>query len=80
MGTGDGAFLMTSDDFAAWVALMKERGLSEWDLVGALGTGKNQIKRWRERGAPQYVALACAALAYGLPAWREPCVKERSQR
>ncbi len=61
---------MTPTDFTAWVALMKSRGLSERDLVRALGTGNNQIKRWRDHGAPVYIALAAAALAFGLPAWR----------
>ncbi len=61
---------MTATDFAAWLALMKERGLSEAACARLLGTGNNQPKRWREHGAPAYIALACAAIAYGLPAWR----------
>jgi len=69
---------MTPADFTAWVALMKERGYSERDLVKMLGTGSNQITRWRRNGAPPYIGLACAALAYGLQSWRQPENLERS--
>jgi len=62
---------MTAADFDAWVALMKER--HRWnasECARQLGCGRNQIAKWRETGAPDYIALACAALAYGLPPWR----------
>jgi hypothetical protein len=61
---------MTPQDFSAWVAHMRQtRDLREYDLVKLLGTGSNQISRWKRTGAPLYVALACAAIACGLPAW-----------
>jgi len=63
---------MTPADFQAWVALMAARGLSERQLVKALGTGSNQITRWKRNGAPTYIGLACAALSFGLPEWRSP--------
>lgn len=60
---------MTADDFAAWVALMKQRGHSERSLVAWLGTGSNQITRWKRHGAPPYIALAIAAIEADLPGW-----------
>ena len=64
---------MTPADFQAWVALMAARGLSERQLVKELGTGNNQITRWKRNGAPEYVGLACSALLNGLrPFARRP--------
>jgi len=62
---------MSASDFSAWVALMKER--HRWtamECARQLGCGRNQIARWCDKGAPAYIGLACAALAYGLPSWR----------
>ena len=62
---------MTPSDFTAWAAEMKAaHRLSEAALVRALGCGQNQITRWKRKGAPQYIALACAALSIGLQPWR----------
>jgi hypothetical protein len=62
---------MTPIDFTAWVAHMKAtRRWSASRCSRELGCGINQIKIWSERGAPAYIALACAALSFGLPAWR----------
>lgn len=62
---------MAAPDFAAWVALMKAtRGWSARRCARELACGVNQIAIWSETGAPLYIGLACAALAYGLPAWR----------
>lgn len=64
---------MTADDFAAWVALMQTaRHWSAARCARELSCGKNQIAIWSRRGAPDHIGLACAALAYGLPAWRDP--------
>ncbi len=60
---------MTSADFTAWLAFMKERGISQGDCAKLLGISNNQPKRWREHGAPPYISLACAALVAGLPPW-----------
>jgi hypothetical protein len=62
---------MTPSDFAAWVAHMK--ATQRWSgarCARELGCGVNQIKRWSATGAPAYIGLACAALTFGLPAWR----------
>ncbi len=57
---------MTPSAFAAWLALMRaERHWSGVRCARELGCGGNQIKRWRERGAPIYIGLACAALMAG---------------
>jgi hypothetical protein len=62
---------VTAADFTAWVAHMKAtRNWSARRCSRELGCGVNQIGRWSEAGAPPYIALACAALAYGLPPWQ----------
>lgn len=61
---------MTPAAFTAWVDHMKvSRGWSDQDCRRALGCGFNQVRRWKQTGAPLYIALACAALSYGLPAF-----------
>lgn len=62
---------MSHQDFAAWVAHMKAtRKWSARECSRQLGCGINQIAIWSENGAPPYIGLACAALAFGLPAWK----------
>jgi hypothetical protein len=64
---------MTASDFSAWVAAMKAtRGWKQKDCAVALGVQPRQIGRWRDSGAPAYVALACAAIAADLAAWGRP--------
>lgn len=64
---------MSPAAFTSWVAAMKAtRKWSARRCARELGCGVNQIARWSANGAPTYIALACAALSYGLPAWREP--------
>jgi ribosome-binding protein aMBF1 (putative translation factor) len=59
---------MTPADFADWIAAMRAtRGWLQKDCALALGVQPRQIGRWRDSGAPPYVALACAAIAAGLP-------------
>lgn len=71
---------MTAPDFAAWLALMKARaGWSKRRAARELGATPNTILNWERSGAPPYVALACAALAYGLAPWRQVDPSERSQ-
>lgn len=56
---------MTAAEFIAW----RERlGLNQAKAAEALGTGPNQPRAY-ERGQPipKYIALACAAIAHGLP-------------
>jgi len=57
---------MTATSLRAW---RKRLGLSQRDAAEALGVSLRQYSDY-ERGiaeVPQTVALACAALAYGLP-------------
>jgi hypothetical protein len=63
---------MNPTDFLAWRIHMnrKERPLSERDTAEMLGASRTAIRGWSTKGAPRYIALACAALAYGLPEWR----------
>lgn len=60
---------MTADDFNAWLTHM---GLTGRKAARQLGVADNTIVKYRREGAPEYIALACAALAFGLPAWRNP--------
>jgi hypothetical protein len=59
---------MTAADFRAWLAHMAFK--SDTEAARALGCGRNSIAAWKKKAPPDYIALACAALAYGLPAWR----------
>lgn len=62
---------MKAEDFSAWVAFMREtRRWSGAECARHLGCGINQVTVWKVRGAPGYIGLACAAVAFGLPAWR----------
>lgn len=60
---------MTPSDFTAWRAHL---GLSRAEAARRLGCGINQPQIWEEGKTPipEYIALACAAIAFGLPAWR----------
>lgn len=59
---------MTAADFTAWVAHMRAaRGWSDMECSRQLGCGENQIRAWKAKGAPHYIALACAALARRTP-------------
>jgi len=70
---------MTASDFSSWVAHMKAtRNWSARECSRQLGCGVNQIAIWSEKGAPQYIGLACAALAYGLPPWRDVKIGARN--
>lgn len=59
---------MTASDFTAWLTRM---GWSDSEAARRLGCGRNSIRFWRQRGAPLYIGLAAAALAFGLPAWKQ---------
>lgn len=59
---------MTAEDFIAWRGVL---GFNRAEASRRLGIAPNTVTAY-ERGQPipLYVALACAALAYGLPPWR----------
>lgn len=68
---------MTSDDFRAWMSHMgaqkgKER-LSEREASEVLGWSRMAVRNaLNGKDPPRYIALACAAAAFGLPEWRKP--------
>ncbi|MDR3449534.1 MAG: hypothetical protein P4M15_07295 [Alphaproteobacteria bacterium] len=57
---------MTADRFACWLDRLH---LSNTEAAKVLGCGINTIARYKKPGAkiPRYIALACAALAHGVP-------------
>lgn len=64
---------MTAADFAAWVAMMHStRKWSAMRCAKELGCSYNALKGWSQKGAPQYIGLACTALAQGWPEWKAP--------
>jgi hypothetical protein len=63
---------MTAAQFEAFVTFTAVRyGWPARKLADALDISENTMTAWRRTGAPRHVALACAALAFGLPAWRK---------
>lgn len=56
---------MTAYQFKQW----RERlGFNRVQAAEALGLGRNQPQRYEEgQPIPKYIALACAAIAFGLP-------------
>ncbi len=59
---------MTGDDFTAWMAHM---GFNIAKTSTGLGISRNSVSKYMAEGAPDYIALACSALAQGLPKWRK---------
>jgi hypothetical protein len=57
---------MTAERFSWWLDRLH---LSNTAAAKALGCGINTITRYKKPGAkiPLYIALACAALAHGVP-------------
>lgn len=65
---------MTSEAFNAWRLLVnrgKDRPLSERETAELLGCSRTAIRGWSTKGAPKYIALACSAIAHGLPEWEK---------
>jgi hypothetical protein len=57
---------MTSSSFLAW---RKRLGFNKSKAALALGMSRNALMGYEDgsKKIPQYVALACAALAHGIP-------------
>ncbi|AQQ02405.1 hypothetical protein B0E33_01370 [Roseibium algicola] len=64
---------MTSDDFKAWLADMKEAGLATSDAHCGrlLGRSANQIVNMKNKGADKATGLACSALLAGLDEYQK---------
>jgi hypothetical protein len=60
---------MTPEDFTAWLAHI---GWSKRRAARELGCSFNSVAAWCAKGAPPYIGYACAALAWGLRAWKLP--------
>ena len=59
---------MLAQDFEDWLTHM---GFSGREAGRQLGLSKDTVLKYRKEGCPLYVALACAALAFNLPPWRQ---------
>jgi len=57
---------MTADQLRTWQAAM---GLTQQQAAVAMGVSLATYKRWLVTGPSRLAALACAALAAGLPEW-----------
>ncbi|MCF4166348.1 hypothetical protein L2U69_11890 [Zavarzinia compransoris] len=60
---------MEAKDFCAWLNHMK---FNDSEAGRRLGISRTTIIKYKSSGAPEHIALACAALAFGLPAWQRP--------
>lgn len=58
---------MEAKDFTAWIAHM---GFNDSEVARKLELSRNTVVKYKAEGAPAHIGLACAALAFGLPAWR----------
>ena len=68
---------MTPEAFNAWLAHMgqlrgKSRPISDSEASRLLGWSRMAVIRAKQKGAPQYIGLACAAITFGLPEWSSP--------
>jgi transcriptional regulator with XRE-family HTH domain len=57
---------MTPTDLIDWRCRL---GLTQQQAADRLGCARRSVQNWEQPGAkiPGYIALACAAVAYGLP-------------
>lgn len=58
---------MTPNEFQAWLAAMKISGA---EAARLLDVTPNTITRYRRKGAPRSVGLACAALFHRIGEWK----------
>lgn len=59
---------MEAKDFTAW---MEHMNFNDSTAARALGISRTSVIKYKADGAPLSIGLACAALAFGLPAWRK---------
>ncbi len=57
---------MTANEFENWLDRL---WLSDGEAARLLGVSRKRIKHFRQSGAPIYIGLACAAVAYKLHPW-----------
>ena len=65
---------MTGEDFSAW---MKHMGFGIGEAAAKLGVGRNTVPRYMKEGAPDHIAYACAAIAFGLPKWTSQSASQK---
>lgn len=58
---------MTADEFRAWISHI---GWNDTKVAIELGLSRHAVTKYKKEGAPNHIAYACAALAFGLPKWR----------
>lgn len=58
---------MTPQSMRSWLAAMK---ISAAEGARLLGIHANTMTKYKNEGAPQHVALACAALYHRLDPWK----------
>ena len=58
---------------ADWTEWRRHLGINNAEAARRLGISKNMPAAYESGSSdiPTYIALACAALAYGLPPWRK---------
>ena len=58
---------MLAKDFSAWLDHM---GFNDSEAARRLEISRNTLVKYKVEGGPAWLGLACAAIAFGLPAWR----------
>jgi ActR/RegA family two-component response regulator len=58
---------MTAEAFQRWLAEMR---ISASEAARLLGVHPNTITKYKAKGGPRIVALACAALFHRMEVWR----------
>lgn len=68
---------MTAHDFIEWLDVM---WLSDEEAARHLFVSIDDINRFKYEGASKIIALACAAIAVGVPAWATKPRRTRLKR
>jgi transcriptional regulator with XRE-family HTH domain len=69
---------MTPADLRAWITM---RNITDTEAAAEIGCSPNQLRKWLrgELSIKRTVALACSALAFGLPPWKRLDDQDRRQ-